>query len=74
MLSSLPFPHRKSGTTLLVAHSAVIVTRGPRLILKRSRLGLNAALHRLMRTCPNWSQKLGPALNNNKGRNLPAPF
>ena len=41
---------------------------------KRLRLGLSIALHKAMRTCQNWYQKLDPALNCNKGRNLPAPL
>ena len=58
----------------LLAHSVIIMTRGPVLNPKRSKLGVNTALHRAMRTCPNWHWKLGQALTNNKGRNLPAPF
>ena len=50
------------------------MTRGPMLTPKRLRLGVNIALPRAMRTCLNWYWKLGPAFNNNKGRNLPAPL
>ena len=38
---------------------------------ERPKLGVNTALHRAMRTCPNWYWELGSALNNNKSRNLP---
>ena len=74
MLSSLPSILRKSRMTLLVAHLVIIMTRGPVLAPKRLKLGVNTALHRVMRTCPNCYHKLGPALTNNKGRNLPAPL
>ena len=40
---------------------------------KRSKLGVNSALHRAMRTCPHWHQRLGPAPNH-KGRDLPVPL
>ena len=50
------------------------MTRGPTSTPKRSRLGLNTALHRAMRTCLNYHQKLDPAFNNKKGRNLQAPL
>ena len=74
LLSSLPAPHRKSRTTLPAAHMAIIMTSGPMLTPQRLRLGVNTALHRVTRTCLNWYQRLGPALNKNKCRNLPAPF
>ena len=73
-MSSLPSPCRKSRTTLLAVHSVIIMTRGPVLTPKRLRLGVNTAEHRVMRTCLNWYQKLGPALTNNNGRDLPAPL
>ena len=53
LLSSLPSPHRKCRTTLPVAHLVIIVTRGPMSTPKRLRLGVNTALHRVMRTHPN---------------------
>ena len=74
LLSSLLSPHRKVGATLPAAHSMITATRGPVLTLKRSRLGVNILLYRVTRTCWNRYQKLSPALNSNKSRNLPAPF
>ena len=62
-------PHRKSGTTLPVAQSAIIVARGPMLVPKKWRFGVNTAT----KTCPNWYKRLDPALNN-KGRSLLSPF
>ena len=56
---------------VLVAYLVIIMTRGSMLTPKRSRPGVTIALHRVMRTGPNWYQKLGPTLANNKGRNLP---
>ena len=69
LLSSLLSLHRRSKTVLPAVHLTIITTRGPTLTPKRSKLGVNTALHRVMRTCPNWYQELVPALNN-EGRNL----
>ena len=63
---------QKSETTLPVVHLTIITTRRPALTSKRSKLGVNTALPRVMRACLNLYQELGPALNN-KSRNLPAP-
>ena len=73
LLSSLPVPPRKSGTALPVVHSAIIMTRGPMLTPKILRLGVNTALHMVMKTCPNWYQRPDLSLNN-EGRNLPTPL
>ena len=73
LLDSLLTPHRKKGTAPPVAHMVITTTTGPMSTPESWRLGVNAALHRVMRTCPHchWSQ--GPALNH-KGRNLPVPL
>ena len=63
---------QKTWVTLPVVHFMIIMTRRPMLTPKRSKLGMNRAVHRVMRTCPNWFWKLGPALTD-KSRNLPAP-
>ena len=65
-------PHRKSRTTSPAVPSVINVTSGPMSIPKRLRLGVNAALHRAMKTCPTWYQRLNPALNL-KSRSLPIP-
>ena len=58
---SLAAPHRKSGTTLPAAHSVINATSGPMLTPKRSRLRVNTALQRVMRTCLNWHWRPNPA-------------
>ena len=52
--SSLPFPPRKSGTTLPAAQLVIIMAKGPMSTPKRLRLGVNTALHRVTWTSPNW--------------------
>ena len=73
LLDSLLTTHRKGGTTLLAAPSVINAITGPMKTLKRLRLGANTALHRVMKTHPNWYWRLGTVLNH-KGRNLPVPL
>ena len=63
----------KSGTAPPAVHLVINATTESMLIPKRSRLGVNKALQRVMRTCLNCHWRLGPALNH-KGRNLPVPL
>ena len=65
-------PSQEKWDCSLVAPSMIDTTSGPMSIPKRSRLGKNAALHMMMKTHPNWYQRLGPA-QTYKGRNLPVP-
>ena len=67
---SLLAPCRKSGTVLPAACSVINTTNEPMLTPKWLRLGVNTALQRAMRICPNCHWRLDPALNH-KGRNLP---
>ena len=73
LLDSLPAPHRESGTTLQAVPSMTNVISRPMLTPRRLRSRANTALHRVMKTHPNWYWRLGPALNH-KGRNLPVPL
>ena len=70
---SLSAPHRKVGLLFQWHTSVINATSRPMSTPKRLRLGVNTALQRVMRTCPNWHWRLGPAPNH-KGRNLPVPL
>ena len=64
---------QKCETTLPVVHSMIITTRGPMSPPKSSKLGVNTALHRVMKTYLNWYWELGPALNNKSRKLLALP-
>ena len=66
-------PMQKSGTTLPVGPSMMNATSRLMSICKRSRLGVNAAVHRAMKIHLNWYKRPGPA-HNFKGRNLLVPL
>ena len=66
-------PTQKKWDCPPVAHSVINATSKPMSLPKRSRLVVNTALHRAMRTCLNWHWRIGPALNH-KGRTYQSPF
>ena len=67
LLDSLQASCRESGTTLPAAYLVINATNRPMLTPKRLILGANTALHGVMRTCPNWYWRLGPAPKTRAG-------
>ena len=70
----LAIPTQESGATLLVAHLVIIMTGGPVLTPKRSRLRVNTALHGVMRTCPKLVLEAGASFNQQQGQEPTRPL